>query len=700
MLPGVDVDIVEQTEGILEVPWTYYKEYLLLEQDTLHSPELFNYGNIGITIILPIAGTASSGAIPRYTVYMSMHDIEISGVTDVCSRVTPQSGMSVADLEARPISSGIAKAAGVVSTLATLGTHTAWGLRWLANTAYSYGFSKPVSVKPVKRVTLTNNTYLTNVDGPDISYNLGCFTDNHISSAPGFAGSNDDEMSFDHVLTRRCLISTSFIDPTDAYGTVEYAFDCWPYACFYQANVNAVCGNSFFNNTNINTRAELLPSPVFALAAVNSYYRGGFKVTIKFAKTKFHYGRVAMVFVPNATQTPTFTTFPVTNDISPRVQTTICDLRVENECSMVLNYVSPTAYLPVDMPFGTFYIRVIEPISGPPNVSSNIQFAVYMECLPGFELVGTVSPAVVPAPINPANIIAQSNFQCSEKNDVAEITMGERLRSVKQLVNKACVIDNTWGNNTACRPAAYLIANDYLIGSGYIPDVPYDFISYFSSFYGMCRGGVSYSAIPLQRDIRFTAWFHIDRYWNTTEPLLRYDANNAIITELGNPLHVTLPYYGQYTALPISYNPTILPRYLTAPIVNIYSNCNGITPTPAILQRKAAEDFQFGYYLGPPPMAVRGSNDVSVLTYASIISPPPALSQFAAFNEPIQQGNATTTPVTSTAQLDVKSTLPEGLLGPMVATSDALTRSVPKRRDSMTRLSAFVNSVLNDKSTT
>jgi hypothetical protein len=607
MLPGVDIDLTEQTEAILTVPFCYYQEYLMMQPDSLHETERIPYGLVTFLPLLPAKGTAAGGPLPRYQIFMSLHNIQISGVTDAAVRTAvAQSGLDACDKESRPISSSIASAAGTISTIASLGMKTAWGLRWAAKTAYSFGFSKPVGVEPIRRVTLTNNTYLTNVDGPDISYNMGCFTDNHVAPCPGFAGSNTDEMTFDHILTKPCLISRGTIDTANVYGNVRYAMDLAPLSMYYQRNANTVIPKTFTNPV-ANTVGEFLVSPVFYLANVHSVYRGSFKITVHFAKTKFHYGRVALTFIPNATSVPSVTTFPIAVDSSPRVETQICDLKVQNRCEFICPFVSSTPYLPIDQPYGTFYMRVMESIGGPTNVTPVIDFAVYVECLPGFELAGTTSPLCIPAPVLPTNILAQSGFQDSEKNDLSEIIVGERIRSVKQLINKACVVGtrvtanlHTYGGFVNMTPTTYTVVNQVI--TGYTVG-PLDYTYLMLNMFAMHRGSVSYSFTPLTLNVRIVAMLRFSRLWNpATASITRL--NTTILSEVSNPLHVTLPYYGQYPGIPTNYS-NLLPKFLTPPVVDVVMTNGAGSSGNMLIYRKAGEDFQMGYFIGPPPMCMR-----------------------------------------------------------------------------------------------
>lgn len=601
-LPGVELDITDQTSCVLRIPFIHEKNFFTVASLVPGAME-----TLGYLVGYPLTGpTLAAGvAPPNYTLWFSLEDLELVGVAP--AEYVGQSGMpskksaSAREEMAVPgnfsnvLAAGsnlMAFAGSKIPFLSSISGQAAWALRQAANLAASFGWSRPIVVKTVGKVIRTNNVYQNNSDGPDTSWNMGLFSDNSVSCMPGFAGSNIDEMAFDYIKATYAIINKSSLTTTDARGAYKLIVDLCPYALFFQAAGK----NVKIGDAGVNPGLAIYPSPLFALANCFRYWRGGLRFRIKMAKTKFHTGRVVVGYAlrnPAAISTQLFVPQDFSNLQYPSV---VWDLREGNSIEFDVPFISPLSYHDVTQSIGTLFMAVLEPLAGPSTVATTAPFVVEVMGLPDFELSMPKEILLPPAPVD-SNYFAQSGLSVNEVPEclTSSLCIGEHIRSAKQMVARATtysVVPNT--GLTTVNPNN---DNPTWLPNKTAPtsllDARYDYFSYFRNFFGLERGGYCCHVIPMDTSI-YTAAFL---------PGSDFITSAGFVSETDAPLHVKVPFYSKTSRQIIG--PTFDTSIQHRGSCRISVSKSATQPdAKTFIRVRAADDYQLGYFVGAFPIAI------------------------------------------------------------------------------------------------
>lgn len=511
-LHSVDFYIGTDTSVQLEIPFMSSFPCATV----VHDPSVPIIGDPGVFFIYPysplIAVEGSSTA--SYTLWTHYKDIELLGNTaPTVGPITLQGNFerkqrkkkNIDLLEAEthqngPISSPLKIVAEASSTLAKIPLLSgyagplAWAASALSRTASAFGWSKPPQLDSSMRVKQMYMNYLPNADQKDDATPMSLISTNHIDVLPGFAGTDVDEMSIDYLKSIPGLLRIDPWTSDTAQGSLLMTIPIAPSAFIYQGQ-GVVAGHVNY-------------TPVAFLASMFYEYTGGFKFHFKFVKTEFHSGRIAIVFNPyESTLCDENYTFTDT----PYLSKTIVDLRLTNEVTVEVPYVSVIPWRPTTVGdnkgqvYGSLKIFVIDTLVAPDTVSQNI------------EILTEVSGAddlrfAVPSPnrlVRPLIAAYQMNTEEDEKLDSIssnyigsnvnidtdlykeEACVGETITSLRQILKRGGIMntdERTTNVSVAyLRPFAYRLS-DYDTPTEY--NISRDPYALFSSIYSMQRGGI------------------------------------------------------------------------------------------------------------------------------------------------------------------------------------------------------------------
>lgn len=415
---------------------------------------------------------------------------------------------------------------------------------------------------------------------------MGATIDNAVGAYSGFAGTDVDEMSFDYLFS----IYTAISAPTLSVSTLP---DAIIYAC-------ALCPMAMYNNgTNRNKIVTIpggraiWPTPIFSIADCFQQYRGGFRFRVKMSKTKFHTGRLVVGFVPHFPRNGALNYYP-SNVGDMQFKSVIWDLREGNVLDFDCPFISPTAYLDTNTAYGSFFISVLEPLVGPDTVSTTCPMVVEVSGCEDFELAVPVTAKYCVAPLATQFYAQSGDFQptavCTSNNDALHC-VGERLSSVKQLLNRANFFQTLNGNTST-------FINDKFIYPTWTPssaaptglsNVDLSYMGRFRTAFALARGGYVVDIVPIKPDVFVSAI----SFMNGTSNLMM-----PAITESTTAVHVKMPFYGRRSRIfsggDIGGN---------ANAIRVSATANNST-TAAIVYRRTADDFQLGYFFGFAPLAL------------------------------------------------------------------------------------------------
>lgn len=594
-LPYAQMNLCESTEVTLKIPYVHPDTYMV------RNSSAFSLGTVGLWSITP-TGFATGELPPRYRIWSWLEDVELIGSTSTNAQVfLSQSGVKTkvktSNLVQKPITSHQKPSASdkeiqaaKLSSILQAGSNTAkflgsmipaisgfagstqWALSYAANLAYSFGWSKPKDHRPVSQMFRSINTGQHNVDGSSICHTLSLLKENSLAIAP-LGGTDVDEMALAYILTQQG-ISSRFTFTAQTSGTDLYTFLVCPNT---MRDVGTGSHSGFFPGSGTFT-------PVTALYYANefTFWRGTIRVRLTAALTKFHSGRLLVGFVPQTTTSVT----PATTD-SLNYKSVIWDMRDNPNLEFDIPFIYPRPYARNNEWTGVFFVRVLDTLVAPLNVSPNVTVLVELAAGADFECSRPTIATLIPVGPTPASLareedsfVSQSGFKVFkvDERSPADLCIGEAILSVKQLISRATFI-SAIGTNTSA----------VLSNINTTTDTKNNIINKWKACYTFWRGSYDYHLIPNDNAITITASYPVE---TTT-----YDSplSNIVVTEQTG-LHVTLPFYTDVpmaSATTAAINDVVSFRLHTSMFSSESSN-------QVAIFGHAGEDTQYFYFIGPP----------------------------------------------------------------------------------------------------
>lgn len=471
-IPHVEIDLNTETSAELLVPYASNKPFITL---TSMLQATFQLGYINVYPYSPLVSPAGS-TVSTYTLYVSLENVQLFGAA------VPQSGhrkMEIAQKDAGPISGvarSFAKGFKEFRNIPLLSTY-AQGAEWIsdriANVASIFGFSKPTAGDNSSKLQFVNNPNHSTVDGDSDSRSLGFVVKPSTVILPGMAGTEYDEMDFSYVGRKYAYFMQQTWATTDVVGQLA-AIDVTP-------------------SKSITAGGAVHFTPVAFVASFFNVWRGSLRFRLKFVKTIFHSGRLAISFGPiDSTPTALHSEF---------LNRQIVDIRDVNELEFIVPYINPSPWIPVTARTGIFYIEVIDPLVAPSTVSSSINILVEIAAGDDFE-VG------VPGLVNhqPTIITPQSGHGTKMEFTIGDsevamdniaataVCMGEKITSFRPLLRRfTALLPNSRAPTATARINGMQIAIS-VDGLPLLPSsgdfIQADFLTCIASCYTFWSGGV------------------------------------------------------------------------------------------------------------------------------------------------------------------------------------------------------------------
>jgi hypothetical protein len=486
--------------------------------------------------------------------------------------------------------------------------------------------------------------YATNYDGASTALPVALSVKNELQTVP-FAGTDHDEMSFDYLKTIPAYYTTVNWQTTDLKEALLGSFD--------------VGGNmSVDHNYGGATATTFLPCTVPWVCY--AMYRGSVTLTIKAVKTEFHSGRIMLSFAPNAGYTAGAGTLNIDN--TSYLHRAVIDVRQGNQWVFNIPYCSGTQWRTdgdTNLAYGTVYFHVIDPLVGPPTVSTSINLLV--EVSGGEDLEYAFPTGTTYGPASVATLQSGTMDSCLKYVDTlgaatvstesmapTALCIGEKATSFRQLLKRAMFVPRTV--NTF--PAAYVTVVPYVnevsyiaAGSVTVSSAAMDVYSLCASMYGFVRGSIRTALVAtndpdnshkgcltyvqtLPGGTTYTRLFNISTSDNySTAGPNRLNGNLMAINENDSNLvysNVQTPGYMSNGAIacadllttfvasaPVTYpvaNSTA-PRYV---VNSTFIPTSGATNNdmPNLL-RSGADDMSFGMFISTVPMYLIGGSVIN-----------------------------------------------------------------------------------------
>jgi hypothetical protein len=426
-LPHVEIDLAKQTHVTLDIPYTFILPAIEFSQSTLAFPKKW-----GLAFIVPYSPLipGSGGSTCPYTLWVSMQNTEFVSAS---ANQGYQFQMNPGEREAKamglgPVSGTLTKVSkatnilGQIPIIGTWATQVSWITDVLAQGAKVMGWSKPLNLTAPIRIVRQALPFSANADVTVNSHPMGVQSENSVVPHSGISGTTQDEMSYDFIKSQYAFLASTSWDASATAGSTLYTVDIIP-----------------SNFSNVWSKGVTF-TPVGFLAALHTYYRGGFVFRIKLVKTEFHRGRLLIAFSP-ATATQTSTTFSYTN--SQYVYREIVDVSTTSEFEVCTPYMSVRPFMATDATIGRLTIFVENALTAPSSVASAVPMIVEVK---GFTDLRFACPKDTAwEPYSPSTYqmadpyVATPCFTLGVSTpapDTESFTIGETLTSFRQILKR------------------------------------------------------------------------------------------------------------------------------------------------------------------------------------------------------------------------------------------------------------------------
>lgn len=647
--PNVQLDANTESEAILEIPYTSPKLYYDLttgdgEMGALYVSvyQALNYGVGGVDA--------------DYTLWLHFEDVELEIPTipgtfltqsgKIKSKIRRKARIEPADEELKqsgngPISSFSKVIGDVADTVSNwkipLVSEVAGEVSWVAKAvtgvASFFGFSNPrsESLHDGFKYSIWNHSQNNNLGNH--AEMLAYSGDNKLETLPGLGPTDLDEAAINYIVSKDVFF--------DSFT--------WSQASIAGDQISTVTINkgTFKSETVVNDGANFWTiayhTPVSFFQNYFKYWRGSVKITLKFVKTEFHTGRIAVSYYPHPNQT-----YPgvISIDDTNYLLRDIVDLRDGNECSFVIPYTNNNPWIDRDDQIGTFFVHIINPLVSPDGCATSIEVLMEVSAGSDFE-VACFEPLATreftPMVVDNAAFVSQSGSLPSNpvigKSDAigngvinqydlapSKYVMGEKVVSVYNIMKRFTRLFqyNTAATHTGMtlNPFEINAMGSGISGAAYsISNFTNDTISIFTSFYAYSRGSVNMRVVEKSNDSTFDK---NNRFSSTlvnktttaaygptaaTDLYNSTDAFQTSNTDLG--CHIAMPPYMELHCRLNRLNTSTNANYATyAPPNDEYTNDLSVsismvdTTTSMEVYKSAGDDYQVGFFIGIPPLIV------------------------------------------------------------------------------------------------
>jgi hypothetical protein len=658
-LPGLDINCRDGI-GTLRIPYPSISDFYNVKTSK------YDWG-LGNLIVLSQLVTGSGGETTvSISVYLSFEDIEISTplvaqsgkarfATSKKSRRKPDTAI---EAEIIGESGSLSKVFNTGSTFLTavgsavpaasaFTAPAAWVSSVLAGVASYFGYSKPNTSGSPHVVSQLKVPYMANTSGISTASVLALRHDNAVSTIDT-SPTNYNEMSFDYLKQIPSIVKVGVMSTSDTTATVVLSMPL-------DLNQGTTYGTTF---TGGNVLTSVILPPFAFLSRYFKYYRGSMKVRIKMIKTQFHNGRYMVTFTPSMA----FTTSPNpgTSVLSIRE---IIDIAGPDEFELTLPYMLPqpwvdrTVSTAPNKGIGNLDIVCINGLRAPETASSTVEFLVYLAGGCDYEVMGPIDSVLGQNAILPA-IIAQSGFEqiapadnmvvsstlaanigtCgNDKTMAAAISGGEVFVSIKQLINKYSMLNNSGLSfTTSSSGLAYFATHFFGVplattgGSFTIPTMTGDPMSEIAQMFAFFRGSTRFvftqgdnisSSISTSLNFVGTGTAPYGAFWDTVTVVPGVPVTSVISTPAqyattfpSNNLmqvhnssvglaEVQAPFYHTFRLAPVQSRTIVVDSTGPLSVVLVRSAPpSDLSTSYLYVARSAGEDFQFSYFLGSPPV--------------------------------------------------------------------------------------------------
>lgn len=560
------------------------------------------------------------------------------------SEAEQKSGKGVVSSTLHTVSK-IGEVAANIPMIAPVALPVSWVSKALAQVAEYFGFCKSTDLSSVKKFAQIPAFGFTNAGGLDSGLVLGSSPENSIEHRGDLFGSKVDDMNITYVVSHRCYVDSFTYSTNQNPGTLLYRFPVTPGWCNY--NVAQACFE---------------PTLTAYVASMFNLWRGGLRYKIQAAKTAYHSGRIRITYVPATSgssadpdqaynwvfdlrnQSEMEFTIPYNNIIEWQK----CGLTDSTESSFSI---------------GTVRITVYNVLRRPESVADNVEFNIWVAGDKNLQFAVPTFQRYVPS--KPSASITEtgqyiSRYAMRKKRDTkrgllykAQVLGTAQDMGFNDMAHKPAMFGTS--HNDRVSPCKYAIGEyvsnlryltrrfdeeasfpltqnsaftlpNYYFGDLFDPleDDPLTYrmppVNYISYIYRFFRGGMRWKAmyngpvvtggyqemtlghgIPSSREPASTAIALYDRIAKGTSSF-----RHRIYNTINLICEVTAPFFSNTPIRAITGVDVIQPALLDdSQVFYRFSGYTSQSGTSVDFLKAAADDFSFGWIVGPPRLRPR-----------------------------------------------------------------------------------------------
>lgn len=526
-------------------------------------------------------------------------------------------------------------------------TPISWVAKASAQVAAYFGLSKPVNLKsPEFLINIPGHSFTTS-DGVDNSIVLGSSCENEIGTRSDLFGSDIDEMDISFIVAHESYLTSFSWSDANTSGVLLSAINVSPGVC---------------SSIGVPPNIFKPTAPAF-VASMFQYWRGSIKFKIQVTKTAYHSGRLRVAFIPGCSLP-----IPATIDYN-QGYSEIVDLRTSDEIVLTIPFVSNTIWKPSELisfsqtgslpsSLGVLSITVLNQLRHPDTVAGTLQcniwisggddlqfsvpdFRDYMPCLiaPEVEMpIAQVLGQFQDVGFNTSMGVTNDMFASRKMSpiDASLLSIGEHVQNLRGLTRRFGLVadDQLAGSSNK----AFKYQTNYF-GPNVVSNQPISFIKispldYISWLYRFSRGGTRFKLIIRDSvNIGTLRAMNIPGEFSKPNPPVQVNQLNSewvrsmssgsafmhIIHYLLNFIsEVTIPYFSNtHISLIRGSSNSVIVSANNDRHSDIYWVNTGITDVKFALFKAAADDFSFGWLVGPPALMLRPKLEVYSLNFAT-----------------------------------------------------------------------------------
>lgn len=227
------------------------------------------------------------------TIYAWCEDAELSVPTQVnMLGLAPQAG---SETRLGPLSKPMDAVAKAAEALAVVPTFSKWAfplshvMKLGASVASAFGFGRPLSQEPVKRVFLSLGHNLSSGDALDNAFKLSLDSNDEVCVDPSLYGfGSEDVLAVKSLASIPSLVHTAAWNPDDLRSDVLVSFPVTP--LLHKAGTRPLVASQYW---------QFMPAGM--VAGQFRYWRGTMRVRMQIVANSFHRGKLLVVWDPVGT---------------------------------------------------------------------------------------------------------------------------------------------------------------------------------------------------------------------------------------------------------------------------------------------------------------------------------------------------------------------------------------------------------------